>query len=186
MPGNETALQLRVQFRGVEPPVWRRVLAPGVMRLDKFYLVRQAAMGWTNSHLHNFTVGNLTYGPEFEDDPDGLLVTVDEKTVTLGQVLRAGKRMLYEYDFGDSWEHDVVVEDRASGKVVLKFAVCLDGQNACPPEDCGGPSGYEALLAALDEPANDEHDSMLEWMGGPFDASGFSLADANAALQRVR
>jgi hypothetical protein len=66
----------------------------------------------------------------------------------------------------------------------LKFAVCLDGQNACPPEDCGGPSGYEALLAALADPANDEHDSMLLWMGGPFDASGFSLADANAALQR--
>lgn len=94
--------------------------------------------------------------------------------------------MLYEYDFGDSWEHDVVVEDRASGKVALKFAVCLDGHNACPPEDCGGRSVYEALLAALDDPANDEHDSMLEWMGGPFDASGFSLADANAALQRVR
>lgn len=72
------------------------------MRLDKFHLVLQAAMGWTNSHLHNFTVGNLIYGPEFEDDSEGLLAAADEKTVTLGQVLPAGSRMLYEYDFGDS------------------------------------------------------------------------------------
>ena len=94
--------------------------------------------------------------------------------------------MLYEYDFGDSWEHDVVVEERATARLALKFAVCLDGQNACPPEDSGGGGGYEYMLASLADPADEEHDRYLEWLGGPFDPTAFSLAEVNGALQRLR
>jgi hypothetical protein len=175
-------VQLRVQLREVRPQVWRRLLVPGRLRLDKFHLVLQAAMGWTNSHLHNFVIGQLSYGPELEET----IADVDETTVSLGEALGAERRALYEYDFGDSWDHDVVVEDRIHTKLSLKLAVCLDGQNACPPEDCGGPDGYRAMVSSLADPADAEHDSFLEWLGGTFDPTAFSLVDANAALQRLR
>jgi Plasmid pRiA4b ORF-3-like protein len=185
-PHNEKAVLVRAQLRRVKPAVWRRLLVPGGVRLDKFHLVIQTAMGWTNSHLHSFTVGRRIYGPVYEEDLEDTIIDVDETTMTLGEVVRTETQILYEYDFGDSWEHDVVVEDRLSTESVLKFAVCLDGKNACPPEDSGGPGGYRTMLASLADPADDEHDSYLQWLGGPFDPTVFSLAEVNAALQRLR
>ncbi len=181
-PG-QSVFQLRAQLKRVDPVVWRRLLVPGSVRLDKLHLVLQAAMGWTNSHLHCFRVGDLAYGTQFDDNP---LDELDECSVSVTQVLRDERRFIYEYDFGDSWEHDVVVEDRSSLRLGLRFAVCLDGQNACPPEDCGGVPGYRAMLRALDDPADEERESYLAWLGGPFDPAHFDLAEANAALQRVR
>lgn len=162
------------------------MLVPGQVHLGKLDLMIQAAMGWTNSHLHCFRVGEVTYGPKFEDDFDDDVIEVDERTLTVDEALGQERRLVYEYDFGDSWEHDVVVEDRLVTKLALKFAVCLDGQNACPPEDCGGPSGYRSMLASLADPGDDEHQSYLDWLGGAFDPAEFSLAGANAALQRLR
>jgi hypothetical protein len=175
--------QLRVQLKGVDPVVWRRLLVPGRAHLGKLDLMIQAAMGWTNSHLHCFRFGELTYGTQFDDNP---LDELDETAVTVAELLAEQRRFVYEYDFGDSWEHDVVVEDRTGTRLGLKFAVCLDGQNACPPEDCGGVSGYRSMLQALGDPDDDEHDSYLAWVGGPFDPAYFELAEANAALQRLR
>jgi hypothetical protein len=127
--------QLRAQLNRVDPVVWRRLLVPGSARLDKLHLVLQAAMGWTNSHPHCFRVGDLTYGTQFDANP---VDELDETAVEVLQVLKDQRRFVYEYDFGDSWEHDVVVEGHSSVHLGLKFAVCVDGQNACPPEDCGG------------------------------------------------
>ena len=166
--------------------VWRRLLVPGAVHLGKLDLVLQAAMGWTNSHLHCFRIGKLSYGAKYVDDFDDEVIDMDEKTLTVSEAFEAERRLVYEYDFGDSWEHDVVVEDRLPARLGLKFAVCLDGQNACPPEDCGGPGGYRAMLESLADPSDDEHDSYLTWVGGHFDAAAFSLAEANAALQRLR
>jgi hypothetical protein len=175
--------QLRVQLQELSPVVWRRLLVPGSIRLDKLNLMLQAAMGWTNSHLHCFRIGELTYGMQFDDNP---LDELDETALSVTQALKDQRRFVYEYDFGDSWEHDVVVEDRSSRRLGLKFAVCLDGQNACPPEDCGGVSGYREMLRSLADPADEEHDSYLAWLGDLFDPAHFDLAEANAALQRVR
>jgi hypothetical protein len=167
----------------VAPVVWRRLLVPGGVKLDKLHLMLQAAMGWTNSHLHCFRVGDLTYGTQFDDNP---LDELDETAVSVLQVLQDQRRFVYEYDFGDSWEHDVVVEDHSRLQQSLKFAVCVDGQNACPPEDCGGVNGYRGMLQALEDPADEEHESYLGWLGGSFDPAHFDLGEANAALQRVR
>jgi hypothetical protein len=185
-PASQTTLQLRAQLRRVDPVVWRRLLVPGAVHLGKLDLMLQAAMGWTNSHLHCFRIGKLSYGPKYVDDFDDDIIDRDEKTLTVSEAFEGERRLVYEYDFGDSWEHDVVVEDRLTSALALKFAVCLDGQNACPPEDCGGARGYQAMLESLADPSDDEHDSYLTWLGGPFDASAFSPAEANAALQRVR
>jgi hypothetical protein len=142
-----------------------------------------AAMGWTNSHLHAFRVGEKRYGMNFDEYPDG---EIDEKTVTVLQALRDERRFTYDYDFGDGWEHEVVIEELSWSYFGLKFAVCIDGQNACPPEDVGGTGGYVEFLEAISDPTHEEHESYLEWVGGSFDPAEFDLANANALLQKVR
>jgi len=179
----QPVIQLRVRLEEVEPPVWRRVLVPGRAKLSQLHDIFQAAMGWTNSHLHSFTIGDTLYGMQADDYPEEEL---DETEYTVTEVLRGNVgQFVYEYDFGDSWTHEVVVEDTTWSPYTLKFGVCLDGQGACPPEDVGGTGGYEHFLEALADPLHEEHDSMLVWVGHKFDPAEFSVAEANAALQRV-
>lgn len=163
--------------------IWRRVLVPGSVRLSKLHDMFQAAMGWTDSHLHAFRVGDQRFGMRFDDWDDD---EIDEKEVTVLQALRDQRRFVYEYDFGDSWSHEVVIEDLRRLPIGLKHAVCLDGQNACPPEDCGGSWMYAVLCEALADPAHEEHEEYSQWLGGSFDPLEFDLALVNAALQRVR
>lgn len=180
----QPVFQLRIQLKDVHPTVWRRVLVPGGVRLRKLHDFLQAAMGWTNSHLHSFTIGDQLFGMHFDDYPEEEL---DESEHTVLGALHGGvRRFGYEYDFGDSWEHEVTVEATTFSPLGLKHAVCIDGQNACPPEDVGGPYGYQHFLEALSDPLHEEHDSYLVWVGYKFDADAFDLATANAALQRVR
>jgi Plasmid pRiA4b ORF-3-like protein len=181
-PPGQTVIQLRIVLRDVHPVVWRRLLVPGGIRLARLHDVFQAAMGWTDSHLHNFQVGDAMFGTRLDDYPPEEL---DEKSVTVIGAIKDHKRFVYEYDFGDSWEHDVVVEGVTTTTLGLKFAVCVDGQNACPPEDCGGSGGYELMLEALADPDHEDHDQFAMWVGGPFDPAAFELAEANIALQRV-
>jgi hypothetical protein len=134
--------------------------------------------------LHSFRIGGQLYGMHFDDYPEEEL---DEQEYTVFVALDGGvRRYTYEYDFGDSWEHDVVVEELTWSPLTLKNAVCIDGQNACPPEDVGGAGGYQRFLEALAVPTHEEHESYLVWVGYQFDPAAFDLAAANAALQRVR
>jgi Plasmid pRiA4b ORF-3-like protein len=119
----------------------------------------------------------------FEDWPDEELHEVEFK---LADVARRGDRFRYDYDFGDSWQHEVLVERADTIRSVLKFAVCLDGANACPPEGCGGTGGYADLLAVLANPADNEHEHYRQWAGEDFNPEVFDLAATNAALQRLR
>lgn len=105
--------------------------------------------------------------------------------MTIVAALEGVERFSYEYDFGDSWDHEIVIEERSWLSVGLKVGVCIDGQNACPPEDVGGPGGYAAYLQALADPRHPEHDDLLEWRGA-FDPAHFDLASANARLQNFR
>jgi hypothetical protein len=180
----QPVFQLRIRLEGIDPPIWRRVLVPGGAKLSRLHDIFQAAMGWTNSHLHSFTIDGKLYGTQFDDYPEDEL---DENEHTVSFALRGSlRRFVYEYDFGDSWTHEVVVEDVTWAPYVLKHGVCLDGDGACPPEDVGGPGGYEEFLAALADPLHEEHDNYLVWVGYKFDPSVFNVAAANAALQRVR
>jgi hypothetical protein len=179
----QSVLQLRLQLADVNPAVWRRVLVPGSVRMAKLSVMILTAMGWTNSHLHAFRVGDKNYGMCFDDYPED---EIDERGVTVLQALRDERRFVYDYDFGDGWEHDVIVEELTWPTSGLKFAICIDGQNACPPEDVGGPGGYSEFLDALSDPEHVEHERTLEWAGGFFNPAEFSLAATNAALQRLR
>ena len=183
VPPGQPVFQLRLTLKDVTPTVWRRLLVPGSVRLDKLHRMFQAAMGWEDYHLHSFEIGELRFGMQIDEFPDDEL---DETDVTVLRAIGDARRFSYEYDFGDRWRHEVVVEARTRSPRGLKFGVCVDGQNACPPEDCGGVSGYADFLEVLADPTHDEHEHMRSWVGGPFDAEEFDLAFANARLQAVR
>ena len=182
-PPGQTVFELKVTLGDVEPSVSRRLLVPGSIRLGKLHDILQVAMGWTNSHLHSFEIGAERYGPQYDDYPEG---EIDEAEVTVLDAIGAHETFVYEYDFGDSWDHLVVVERVSRSSQGLKHAVCQGGQNACPPEDCGGSGGYRHLLDALGDATNPEHRDLLEWVGGPFDPKHFDVAAVNVALQRLR
>ena len=179
----KTAVQLRILLIDVAPAIWRRLLVPGEIELSKFHSIFQVAMGWKNCHLHYFEINDQRYSmpdPEWDDDD------IDESTVTFSDLVETGSRFFYEYDLGDCWRHEVVVESMDPVLQILKFAACIDGQRACPPEDCGGTSGYAELLEAIGNPDNETHADYLKWAGGAFDPELFDLVAINAALQRVR
>ena len=181
-PTGQQVFQLRIRLVDVEPLVWRRLLVPGVVRLDKFHRILQAAMGWQDYHLHSFDVGGALFGTHIDDYPEEEL---DEKTMTLDQAAKA-RSLSYEYDFGDGWAHEVSIEKTWDASSALKFAVCLDGGGACPPEDCGGPGVYADLLEVLSDPTHAEYEHMIDWAGGHIDPEEFDVALVNARLQAVR
>lgn len=183
MPSEQPVFQLRLTLEVVRPTVWRRLLVPGNVRLDKLHRMFQAAMGWEDSHLHAFEIGDERYGPQYDDYPEDEL---DEADITVLLAIGDVRQFTYEYDFGDGWDHEVVVESISRSPLGLKFGVCVDGQQACPPEDSGGASGYADLLRVLADPSDAEHEEFSRWVGGSFDPDEFNLALANARLRAVR
>jgi hypothetical protein len=181
------ALQLKVTLRGIAPPIWRRLLCDAGTTLDRLHSLLQVAMGWRDCHLHAFTARGMTYashssslGPHFADD-------IDESGVTVAQVLRRpGGRMRYEYDFGDGWEHDIVLEKVLEPDASRRLPTVLDGRRACPPDDVGGIFGYAEYLAALTDRKHPLHREMVAWGGRGFDPDVFDLAGTRAALEGVR
>ncbi|MFF3852790.1 plasmid pRiA4b ORF-3 family protein [Micromonospora sp. NPDC002575] len=174
--------QLKVSLVGVQPLVWRRVLVPAGYTLDRLHRVVQHAMGWRDCHLHSFEIDGTQYA---EPDPDGELAVRDELDVRLDAVLGKGSRFHYTYDFGDWWEHDIVVEDAVSADPDERYPTCLAGERACPPEDVGGPAGHQVLLAALADPAHPERERLLDWAGEAYDPDAFDPARAATLLRHL-
>jgi hypothetical protein len=179
--------RLKVALLDSRPPVWRRVEVHDCT-LDELHEYVQTAMGWTNSHLHHFRVGKTLYGdPELMADNFVELGYEDSTATKLSDIVPAGGktfRFVYEYDFGDSWDHEVVVEKRVPAEAGVKYPVCVDGKRACPPEDVGGVWGYADFLEAIRNPSHGEHEDMLEWVGGQFDPDEFDPATATRRMRR--
>ena len=174
--------QIRVDLRDIRPPIWRRFQVSGGIRLDRLHLVLQAVMGWDNYHLYQFRIKGLDYGEPFED-----LEMEDAAKTPLSQVIGgAGESFVYDYDFGDGWEHGLRVEKTLPAEPGATYPVCTAGRRACPPEDCGGAFGYANFLDALRDPTHEEHKLYSEWVGGRFDPDAFDVADVNLALSPVR
>jgi len=175
--------QIKVTLKDSRPSIWRRIQAPGDISLSRLHAVLQIVMGWTNSHLHQFKAGGRYYGepdPEFTD----MIEVVDERQVRLDQIApHAKSHFVYEYDFGDSWEHELVVEEILPVEQGVQYPRCMDGKRACPPDDVGGVWGYQDFLEAIRDPHNPEHEDMVEWIGGEFDPEAFDLRGVNGALQ---
>ncbi len=172
--------QLKVTLEGVEPPVWRRLVVPSEFTLYDLHLVIQVAMGWEDCHLHDFTIKRQRYALPDSDEFDSPL---DETTASLHDVARPRTKILYQYDFGDSWNHVIVVEKilENSGN---SLPACIDGARACPPEDSGGPFGYSDKLQALANP-DEENEELRSWMGEDFDPERFETDAVNRELLQV-
>jgi len=176
--------QLKITLKYSRPPIWRRVQVSDNVTLAKLHRVIQEAMGWLDGHLHRFIVGETYYGVP---DPDDLSEIKNEKNIRLGRIVtRPKQKLLYEYDFGDGWEHQIVVEKILTPEPGVRYPLSLDGARVCPPEDCGGISGYADFLEAIRDPKHDQHDEMLEWIGGAFDPEEFDLETVNDCLRRLR
>lgn len=179
--------QLRIELQHIKPPIWRRILVPDSLKLAKLDRVVQAAMGWTNSHLHDWHIEQRRYGilnPEWGGSGDML----DERKFTVGAVLgEQVSTFAYSYDFGDGWDHRITVEERLPVQEGRNdWPMCLAGEHACPPEDVGGPPGYMDFLEAMHNPTHEQHADYWRWWGGPFDPRGFSINAANQAIRKLR
>lgn len=178
--------QLKITLRDITPPIWRQLHVPAASSLAQVHEVIQAAFGWWNYHLHQYIVDGEHIGVPDPEYADELPPTKDERDVTLRDLLGA-KTIVYEYDFGDSWNHIIEIErvglNPAPG---VTYPMCTGGERARPPEDCGGSSGYEDLLQILADPEHEEHRRTKTWVGKKFAPERFDLAETNRALAKVR
>lgn len=181
-------LQIKITLLAVDPPVWRRLQIRNDATLADLRLALQIAVGWEDSHLDQFDLGEHRFsvprgmeGLGFEDDDDAKDARVAVLHFTLPP---PGTPFGYTYDFGDGWEHALVVEAVLPLNARAKYPRCVDGARACPPEDCGGPWGYADLLKVLADPQHAEYEEMTEWLGGKFDPEKFSPPAVNRELNR--
>ena len=179
---NERFYLLKIQLRDIEPTIWRRFVVPARITLDRLHDVIQIVMGWTDCHLHQFTIGNKRYTEYPETKEDGL----DCGRYRLGDLIKQkGRTFRYLYDLGDSWEHELVIEESRYFNPELRTELaCIEGERACPPEDVGGVPGYFEFCDALKDPSHEEHESYMEWSGGDFDSERFDPESINWELMK--
>ena len=179
---------MKITLKDVHRPIWRRFVVPSNIRLDEFHNVLQTVMGWANGHLHEFEVGNARRGIQgykpaewIEDDWEDSL---PEKDYTLESLLsEKGAKIRYRYDFGDNWEHDILLENSHYDDPDQPAPIfCIKGVGACPPEDCGSYSGFEDFCEAIANPKHPEYKELKEWYGGEYDPEHFDLDYVNEEL----
>ncbi len=182
----EKLYTLKVTLHGSKPPIWRRMkIAGGFSLLDLHYAI-QSAMGWQNCHLFQFEKDGTCYTDLTELDASWELNLADAGDITLEDVLHLEKdKMVYLYDFGDSWEHEIVVEKIEENAAVPDHPECVTGKRACPVEDSGGISGYQQMLVILADPAHQQRQEILDWVGDDLDPEHFDLTAVNEALQGI-
>jgi hypothetical protein len=174
--------RIRITLADVKPSVWRLVEVPDCS-LGELHEIIQVAMGWENSHMHQFLLNGTYYGQATSGDLD----VEDEEGILLSQIFTGRKkpRLVYEYDFGDSWRHEIRLEKKSEPEPKVKYPRCVEGARACPPEDCGGAWGYADFLEAISDKKHPEHRDMKEWIGGKFDPEKFSVVEVNRGLKNL-
>jgi len=173
--------QLKITLKRISPPIWRRVEVPADINLDDLSRIILRTMGWYGGHLMSFEIGRIEFFGDRESayEMGGVLMS----TARLDKYLIAPKQKgKFTYDFGDDWEHDVLLEKILDAEVGIKYPRCTAGKRACPPEDCGGPWGYAGILEALKDPENSENEELLEWVGEDFDPEEFEVEGVNGRL----
>lgn len=176
-----TVHELRITLLDVSPKVWRQFRVPSPVDLGTLHRVVQIIMGWQDRHLHQWIVAERTFGsPEEENWGDEL---EDESAHLLADLAPADSSLRYDYDLSDGWEHLIEVLAIETYRGQEAPLVCLSGERACPPEDSGGPAGYEHLLDAWADPDDQEHDEVRAWLGDAFDPDEFDVQAVNAQLE---
>ena len=187
IPAKERLYQFKIRLKNLKPPIWRRIQTRDCT-LDKLHEHIQTSMGWTNSHLHHFQINKKLYGDPWlmEEDFDGQRYE-NSRILRLSNVVpKSGARFdfEYEYDFGDSWLHEVLFEGCLRADPGRRYPLCVEGERACPPEDVGGTSGYKRFVRAIANPDHREHEENLTWVGGAFDPEVFDPETATGKMIR--
>jgi hypothetical protein len=174
--------QLKITLQDTDPPIWRQVHTDDCS-LDDLHEIIQTAMGWADMHAHAFVVDGEDCGdPRFGSEPE-----YDSRFICLKEIAEEGHlRFLYDYDFGDDWRHVIDIEKTLPAEEGVRYPRCVAGERACPPEDCGGPPGYDYLLEKVQDPDHEEHEEALEWIGDGFDPEKFDPDAVNKVLYGVR
>src|SRR5262249_35780906 len=182
----DTVFQFRLTLTDTHPAIWRRIQVEDCT-LDNLHEHIQTAMGWTNSHLHHSIADGRLFGDPMLMEETFEEMGYEESTTTkLSQILpKTGKRFwfLYEYDFGDSWNHEVIWEG-CPNAADRQYPLCLEGARACPPEDVGGVRGYAEFVHAIQNPNHERHGELLAWVGGTFDPEIFDPVAATKAMKK--
>ncbi|MEZ6131157.1 MAG: plasmid pRiA4b ORF-3 family protein [Planctomycetaceae bacterium] len=186
IPASERLYQFKITLLESQPPIWRRIQVKNCT-LDKLHEHIQTAMGWTNSHLHQFEIDGERYGdPELLDDGFDDFECVDSTVAKNSEIVpKDGKRFqfTYQYDFGDNWQHEVLFEGCLRAEKGQRYPLCVEGERNCPPEDVGGVWGYAEFLEAIADPKHEQHDDFGEW-AGDFDSEEFDAGKTTKAMRR--
>lgn len=173
-------LRFKIKLLKSKPTIWRRFIVVDSMNFHELHLVIQNVMGWTNSHLYQFMDSDemIISDPELMEEFD----VTNSKKLKLSKFFNSpGTILMYEYDFGDGWDHELTLEKIITDGPKLLYPVCLDGAMNCPPEDCGGIHGFYEYLKAMKDVKHPEHEDIVEWMGD-YDADAFNLEKINNRL----
>lgn len=180
--------KIKISLIESRPSIWRRVLVQEDTSMYDFHKVIQTSFGWTNSHLHQFITNDdkayTKFYADLEDDFAENEFLYYEGLVVSDFLKKPGDTLKYEYDFGDGWEHALLLESIEEPKPYIKYPVCIDGKRNCPPEDVGGVRGYSEMLRILKNPSHPEFRSYLTWLGGYFNPEDLDLFKVNKALSR--
>jgi hypothetical protein len=179
--------QLRITLREVDPPILRILQIKGNANLGKLHDYIQGAMGWQDYHLHEFKIKGKRYRAEelmYEDVDESDMR--DERDYRLNKLLQEGDCFEYVYDYGDYWEHEILVEKIVPAEEGVYYPICTYGERACPPEDCGGPGGYEELLKVLSEPDHEDYKHLSGWAGKDFDSEKFDAKKTDRMLRNIK
>ncbi|MBI4980196.1 plasmid pRiA4b ORF-3 family protein [Candidatus Woesearchaeota archaeon] len=173
-------MQLKITLRDSQPPIWRRIKIKDNISFHKLHEIFQVVMGWTNSHLYDFQVdGQRLSVPKYFDWDDKLM---DSRKIRIS-TLKPSQKFDYTYDFGDCWEHQIIVEKIEPNEMGLPHPVCIKGKLSCPPDDCGGIGGYYRLLHVRRNKNHPEYKELIkEWLGEDFDPNYFEIEEINKEL----
>jgi hypothetical protein len=162
-------IQLKITLKGSKPPIWRRFQVHKTTTITGLHEVIQDVMGWENDHLFGFVINGIPFD--------------ERSSKTIGSQLKeVGQKFEYTYDFGDDWEHTILVEKIMEKTPDAKYPICLDGKGNCPPEDCGGIWGFYELMNTVKDKKHPEHEEMLEWLGEDYDPDFFDKDEVNRRL----
>ena len=171
--------QFKITLQDIKPAIWRRIQISDLCSFWDLHVAIQDAMGWTDSHLHLFTMNySIEHGKHYIGIPDDEgfdhYKTIPGWNYKVRDYLVINERFIYEYDFGDGWKHLIEYEGEYPKQPDVKYPICIAGERACPPEDVGGIPGYEHFIEVISTPRHPEHQSFLEWVGGKFDPDKFN------------
>ena len=182
MKSKKEIYQIKITLNDTKPPIWRRFLVESNVKLPDLHKIIQTVMGWTNSHLHQFDKNGQYFCEPAEQE---YYETIDYTDIQLKEFLfGAGDSCFYDYDFGDSWRHKIVLEKILHFDKEQKYPVCIKGKRNCPPEDCGGIWEYYDLLEIIKNPKHPDYESMMDWLGEDFDPEYLDFEEINELLQQ--